>query len=244
MTSTLKTNAIEPEGGTTNMVVGETGQNTVIGNNDIRANVLQDSGGNTLFTSDGAGTLSGVNSAFNGSTIFISSQTISSSTASVEFTSGIDTTYDEYVFYYVNIRGATNNTHFGFNGSIDSGSNYNVQKSSTYFNATHQENGSSGEIQYNTTGNVDQGTGYQPVTTGQGSDADECCSGYLQLFTPADTVWAKRYMSVASGNWHVDGEENSRMEGMFNTASAINAIAWSFASGNISSGTISLYGVL
>ena len=54
MTSTLKTNAIEPEGGTTNLVIGESGQNTVISNNDIRANVVQDAGGNALFTSNGS----------------------------------------------------------------------------------------------------------------------------------------------------------------------------------------------
>ena len=241
--SSLETRKIEPQSSTT-VTLGAAGDTVAVPTGGIvKTNTVKDAGGNTLFTSDGAGTLSGVNSAFNGSTIFISSQTISSSTASVEFTSGIDTTYDEYVFYYVNIRGATNNTHFGFNGSIDSGSNYNVQKSSTYFNATHQENGSSGELQYNTTGNVDQGTGNQPVTTGQGNDADECCSGCLQLFTPGSTLWYKRFMAKSSGNWHVDGEENSRMQGQFATQSAIDAIRWSFASGNIESGTIYLYGI-
>ena len=239
--STLVTKTIEPQSGTT-LTVGAAGD-TVTVDATLKTNTVKDAGGNTLFTSDGAGTLSSINAAFKGDMIFISSQTAANS-SSIEFTSGLDSTYSEYIFYFISIKCATNNTHFQFNGSTNGGSSYSVTKSSSYWNATHQENGTSGEIQYNTTGNVDQGTGYQPVTTGQGSDADECCSGYLQLFTPADTVWAKRYMSVASGNWHVDGEENSRMEGMFNTASAINAIAWSFASGNISSGTISLYGVL
>ena len=85
MTSTLKTNAIEPEGATTNLVIGESGQNTVISNNDIRANVLQDAGGNAVFTSNGSGVLSGVNSAFGSDMVLLSTQTASSS-ASIIFT--------------------------------------------------------------------------------------------------------------------------------------------------------------
>ncbi|MDP6772273.1 MAG: hypothetical protein QF704_16325, partial [Anaerolineales bacterium] len=72
MTSTLKTNAIEPEGATTNLVIGESGQNTVISNNDLRANVLQDAGGNALFTSNGSGVLSGVNSGFGSAMVLLS----------------------------------------------------------------------------------------------------------------------------------------------------------------------------
>ena len=240
--SSLITKTIEPATGTT-VTLGAGGDVVDIAASQLKTNTVKDAGGNTLFTSDGAGTLSSINAAFKGDMIFISSKTISSSTASVEFTSGIDSTYDEYVFYFVNINGATNNTHFQWNASTNGGSSYGVTKSSTYWNATHQESGASGEVQYNTTGDLDASTSYQPVTTGMGNDADENQNGCLQLFTPSNTSWAKRYMSVSSGNWHVDGEENSRMQGMLNTASAINAIIWSFASGNIVAGTIYLYGV-
>ena len=111
MASTLKTNAIEPEGATTNLVIGESGQNTVISNNDLRANVLQDAGGNALFTSDGSGTLSGVSSGFGGAMVLLSTQTASGS-ASISFTSGIDSTYGEYIFKFYNINPATDSAKF------------------------------------------------------------------------------------------------------------------------------------
>ena len=99
MTSTLKIDTIEPEGATTTLTVGESGQNTVIAGAGIKANVLKDAGGNALFTSNGSGTLSGVNSGFGSAQALISTQTASTST-SVSFTSGIDSTYKEYVFIF------------------------------------------------------------------------------------------------------------------------------------------------
>ena len=76
-----------------------------------------------------------------GALTLISTQTASSS-ASIEFTSGIDSTYDSYVFKFINIHPATDGVTFSFNLSTDSGSNYNVTKTSSYFRAYHYENDS------------------------------------------------------------------------------------------------------
>ena len=54
----LKVDTLEPEGATTTLTVGESGQNTVLPGNIIKFNTLKDAGGNTLFVSDGAGALS------------------------------------------------------------------------------------------------------------------------------------------------------------------------------------------
>ena len=64
MTSTLKIDTIEPEGATTTLTVGESGQNTVIAGAGIKANVMKDAGGNAIFTSNGSGVVSGVNAGF------------------------------------------------------------------------------------------------------------------------------------------------------------------------------------
>jgi hypothetical protein len=69
-----------------------------------------------------------------GSLTHISTATASAS-ASIEFTSGIDSTYKEYVFYFVNIHPATDDVDFSFNLSTDSGSNYNVSKNYNFFQA-------------------------------------------------------------------------------------------------------------
>lgn len=107
----LYVDTIEPEGATTNLAIGESGQNIIVTGNDIRANVLQDAGGNAIFTSNGSGTLSGVNSGFGDALVLIATQTADDS-ASLSFTSGIDSTYDEYIFMYFNIQPATNNAFF------------------------------------------------------------------------------------------------------------------------------------
>ena len=96
MTSTLKIDTIEPEGGTTTLTVGESGQNTVIAGAGIKANVLKDAGGNAIFTSNGSGTISGLNSGFGSAQTLISSQAVTNQ-ASISFTSGIDSTYKEYI---------------------------------------------------------------------------------------------------------------------------------------------------
>ena len=76
-------------------------------------------------------------SGFGSNLIFISKQTASPS-ASIEFTSGIDSTYKEYIFYFVNIHAGTAWVNFTFQASTDSGSNYNTTVTSTAFQAYHK----------------------------------------------------------------------------------------------------------
>ena len=72
-----------------------------------------------------------------GDLVFIS-RTTASSSSSVSITSGIDNTYKEYIFKFNNIHPSSNDTSFGINFSVDGGSNYNVAKTSTFFQAFHR----------------------------------------------------------------------------------------------------------
>jgi hypothetical protein len=69
--------------------------------------------------------------------VLLSSQTASSS-ASISFTTGIDSTYKEYQFYFIDIHPQNNNVNFTFNMSTDGGSNYNVTKTTTTFRTFHR----------------------------------------------------------------------------------------------------------
>jgi len=120
----------------------------------------------------------------------ISTQTASSS-ANLSFTSGIDSTYKEYIFKFINMHPATDTTHFTFNLSIDGGSNYNVTKTSTANRAYHYENGSAGAIQYAAGSDLAQGTGYQYLAWEISNDADSSISGTLHLFDPSNTTFVK-----------------------------------------------------
>jgi hypothetical protein len=78
----------------------------------------------------------------------ISSQTASAS-ASLSFTTGIDSTYRTYLFKFINIHPSTNGAdEFQFNLSTDGGSNYNVTKTTTLFTTYHNEADDATTLQY------------------------------------------------------------------------------------------------
>ena len=63
----------------------------------------------------------GFDTAAPGAMTLIATNTISSGVSSSSFTSGIDGTYDTYLFKFINMHPATNNTDFTFQGSINGG---------------------------------------------------------------------------------------------------------------------------
>ena len=179
--------------------------------------------------------------------ILISTQTASSS-ATISFTTGIDSTYDEYIFTFINIHPATDNVGFTFNGSTDSGSNYNVTKTTTSFGTYHNENGLETDLSYNTGSDLAQSTSFQRLTNyaTTSNDADSHVCGSLTLYNPSSTTYVKHFinrsesMNVSSTNRY---STDSYIAGYFNTTSAINAIRFQFSSGNIDDGIIKMYGV-
>jgi len=176
-----------------------------------------------------------------GELTFISKQTASSS-ATISFTSGIDSTYKEYIFYFVNIHGATEDAEFNFQGSTDSGSNYNTTITSTAFQANHTEGGSS-FFGYNGGWDLAQSTSYQTLFNNLDADNDECLGGYLHLFNPSSTTFVKHFISRIAGVTSADSAQDDYRAGYFNTTSAIDAIQFKMSSGNIDSGDILLFGL-
>ena len=176
-----------------------------------------------------------------GSLTHIATQTASSS-SSINFTSGIDSTYKEYIFYFVDLHPSGSTVGLYFNGSIDSGSNYNVAKTTTYFLSRHAEDGSSNELSYKTGLDLAQGTGLQPLSVDQVNDNDSSVVGFLHLFNPSSTTFIKHYISRTQ-QMQVDDSMENYSAGYFNTTSAINAITFQYSSGNIDSGQILLFGL-
>jgi hypothetical protein len=172
----------------------------------------------------------------------ISSQTASAS-ASISFTTGIDSTYKAYKFVFSNIHPATDFYDFSFNLSSDGGSNYNVTKTTTAFNAGHNEADSATNLSYDTARDLAQSTSNQVIATNIGNDADQSCSGTLTLFNPSSTTFVKHFISNINS---YEADNRTRImytAGYGNTTSAINAIRFQMGSGNIDAGTIYLYGI-
>jgi hypothetical protein len=177
-----------------------------------------------------------------GNMVLISSQTASNS-ASISFTTGIDSTYKEYQFWFIDIHPRTNATDFTFNMSTDSGSNYNVTKTSTFFRAYHFEDGTDSGLGYITSTDLAQSTAFQLLTeNGFSNDADVSLGGSLTIFNPASTTYVKHFLSTTN-NIKVTYAINSYIAGYGNTTSAVNAVQFKMASGNMD-GTILMYGIV
>jgi hypothetical protein len=172
----------------------------------------------------------------------ISSQTASAS-ASISFTTGIDSTYKAYKFVFVNMHPATDGTSLVFNGSTDSGSNYNVTKTTTAFRAVHFEDGTNGGLAYQTAEDLAQSTAFQLLSENIGNDADQATSGSFVIFNPSSTTYVKHFISSFNSYIGDNASRNLNIAGYCNTTSAVNAIQFKMSSGNIDAGTIYLYGI-
>ena len=239
----LYVDTIEPEGGTTNLAIGESGQDVILPGNDIRANVLQDAGGNAIFTSNGSGTLSGVSGGFGGPLALISSQAVTNQ-ASITFTSGITSAYDHYLFRFYMMNPATDNVTFYFYGSTNGGSSYGITKTTTFgpYANVDAANTSNSNYGYHSGKDVRSGTGPHWLSYGLGNATNECLSGELHIFDVASTSLVKNFYAV-TGEWlYFNYADINYTAGYFDTTTALNAFKFAMSSGNMD-GTIKMYGV-
>ena len=176
------------------------------------------------------------------SMILLTTETASSS-ATISFTSGIDSTYDEYVFKFINVQPATDGKKFSV-GFRDGSTNYEATKTTTYFYAYHSEDdtGAVG-LGYEGGNDLAQGTGFQPLSNATGSDSDEAVSGEMYLFNPSSTTFVKHFMARTTSYGNYPISVDSHIGGYCNVTAAIDAVQFKYDSGNIASGTIKLYGI-
>ena len=172
----------------------------------------------------------------------ISTQTASSS-STISFTSGIDSTYDEYVFKFYDIHPATNGANLTFQSNSAGGSGYNETITSTNFNVFHLEDDAEAELRYMTAQDQAQGTAFQSISEDINNANDGSGSGFLHLFNPSSTTFVKHFISQTQIMNTTPGSYGTFCAGYFNTTSAIDEIQFKMSSGNIDSGVIKLYGI-
>ena len=182
-----------------------------------------------------------------GSLTLIKTLTASSS-ATLDFVDGtsdvvLDSTYKEYLFILNSLHPETDNVNLGFQGNAAGGSGYDETMTTSFFRARHKENGSEGEVDYDTNYDQAQGTGFQVLSFGTGNDNDQSCSGYLHLFNPSSTTFVKHFIAKIANCGRNDHTRTEYIAGYFNTTSAIDEIQFKFSSGDIDAGTIQLFGV-
>ena len=178
-----------------------------------------------------------------GKPVLLSTATASAS-SSIEFT--LNSSYDISYFEFINMHPQTDAVLFEFNGSTDSGSNYNVTKTTTFIDSAHKEDDTDTAFGYATGRDLAQSTSFQQISGWQlGNDTDHNASGYLQLFNPSSSVFVKHFISNMNmtnyNTWSASWQ--SLMAGYFNTTSPITNLKFQMSSGNIDAGTIKMYGI-
>jgi|TARA_R100000093_G_scaffold428_1_gene1234 hypothetical protein len=170
-----------------------------------------------------------------------------SSDATLSFVDGtddvvLDSTYPIYVFKFINIHPETDDQSFQVNFR-DGGSAYDATKTTTYFDATHGEDGGSAVLNYETGHDLAQSTGSQFLSEGISNDADHGSSGTLHLYNPSDTTFVKHFICRSNGTRHSDISSDVFVAGYCNVTAAIDGVQFSMSSDNIDSGVIKLYGL-
>ena len=236
--SRVYADSVQPRWDYQDLTLGASGDTIDIAGNIITADVFKDSGGNTLFESNGSGVLSNVNSGLKGALILLSSQTADGD-ASLSFTSGIDSTYDVYIFKFISVAG----DHDGAHMSFQAGTGYNTTMTTTNFQARHSEDDSVGDLAYDSGWDQAQGTGFQQLLIKLGSAADKAGSGELYIFSPSSTTYVKHFYFRGTTYASNDYAYDSYTAGYFNTTTALTQVQFKTTAGNMDSGTIKMYGL-
>jgi len=177
---------------------------------------------------------------------YLSTQTASSS-SSLSFTSGIDSTYDAYEFHYVNMHPATNDVRFQFQVETGTDSDYDHPMTTTFFQAYHDEADSTTFLGYST-GN-DQATSgdgngvFSRLAKEIGNDNDQSVSGILTLYAPSSTTYVKHFTNTSNTAQSSDYAMAVHTAGYINITAAITRVKFEMSSGNIDAGKIHMYGV-
>ena len=184
-------------------------------------------------------------SGFTGGDSFakIASQTASSDSV-VNFTSGIDSTYNVYLFQCINVHpSAGSKLTMQFTSD---GTNFNRPLKACQGNDSNTEAASASnndeaesESQYN-------GTNYQSIVYADTLETnnESCCNANIWLWGPSDTTFTKHFWASGIGKDDAPGAARSYTAGVIVETSAITGVSFKMSSGNIDSGTFTMYGLV
>ena len=182
-------------------------------------------------------------SGVSGSSLVLLETQTASSSATISFTSNIDSTYKEYIFKFIDVHPANDGVFLTFQADTGTNTNYNQTITSTHFTAYHFEDGSSTGLSYITGGDQAQGSSFQRASQQIGNDNDQALSGTLHIFNPASTTFVKHFIATTNQAGFENRSVNSFIAGYFNTTTALTRVRFKMSSGNIDAGTITLYGI-
>lgn len=169
-----------------------------------------------------------------GALVFISSQTVSSAVSSVDFTSGISSTYDDYVVYFSNVTPSANNVALYLR----------LYKGGAFLTSSYQYSYYAA-LPTPATAASNSTTFIQLMPTGYLNTSNSVTAGSC-TFTQMNNTDGYR-PTVFGNTFSSNGTSSNNMVTMFggsvNNAAATTGFQFLFSSGNIVSGTFRLYGI-
>ena len=184
----------------------------------------------------------GVAGVSTGDVVLLSSQTASSD-ASVTFTGLMTSTYGEYIFQFYNLGPEGDSRQFQFQVNATDGADFNDSAiTSTFFRSQINESGDSPLLAYTDDKDQAQGTSFQDLSVGTGSDTDESCVGELHIFNPSSTTYVKHFIATMNEYHSSIYTMNNYIAGYINDTTAIDDIQFKFNADDFD-GTIKMWGV-
>ena len=163
-----------------------------------------------------------------------------SASATVNFTKGIDSTYDVYVVEFWGVRPATDDVKLCMRMSTDGGSTWKAG-ATDYWYAVKNLLGEG--VTYS------GGTTMLALVTGEwatssvGNAANEDANGWVRIYAPSSTGMYKHVLSKGAYSGADGGNYQSSGAGAYKATTAVNGFQFLFSSGNITAGTFRLYGI-
>ena len=166
-----------------------------------------------------------------GGTEFIASSGVISNAASVAFTQFDASKYDNYLFYFMYVKPASDNVNFYGQASTDGGSNYD------------STNGN-----YHVNGTTDAPAFHLNRSAGPGNNTNEYgVCGTMTLFGPhlSNYTYANPNVILQGYDGQIFfGNKDDNAATVHLVAADVDAIKFTFSSGNIASGEIIMFGVV
>ena len=187
------------------------------------------------------------------SVVLLTTQTaaVGSEVATMEFTSKITSAYSSYIFKFIDIHPENDRMNFRWQCNAVGGSGWNENMTSTGWRGYHAYADNEALMQNLNAEDQDNDTDHQTLVGDVGgNDANanvaKACAGELQIFNPADTTYAKHYISRVN-TWGYGYLQESFFSGYIDTTSAIDEFQFRLynvsGGGEDFAGTIKMYGV-
>jgi hypothetical protein len=238
---TVSRNGLTINGGTSNLTLAQYQTVTCVtdGSNYFCTRPIVAGTNVTITESSNQESIASSGGGGGGGLVLLEQHTANNTSAELDFTSCISATYDEYEIEILNLVPATNGTTLYMQFSANGGTSYDGGTDYWYAFVYEGLNAST------------SGTGQSQTSTGillassWGTSVNPTTVGTLKLYNPASTTNGKQvlFQDFITESSSCCTSYNLNGTGVWNSLSAANAFRFIVSSGNLSSGTIRVYGL-